>query len=290
MCRYVHGHNLCSYLYLADYFGKYKDLDLLRLYGMVNEEELRMLCCSGEKNPSYLLMGWAVRILAHMSTKGWLIGAAPDYAATRGCFLNMKSALDRIHELENRPIPFAYCHAFNVAIHAYLFLGIFCWQTYLDDCYLAVVGYGVMSFFLLGFQKIAAILAKPVGRGAMKVDVIAAALGAFSDQMHMLEENVRLPLKLESAIRGDIYAAAGITSLTLLTEEQKTAIRTGSAFAYKTCLEPDPGSMTKPAVELPDDRCSKANFVVVKVEDHGQPFREEAMNTGSVVLDIAAMP
>jgi len=102
---------------------------------------------------------------------------------------------------------------------------------------------------------------------------------------------VRLPLKLESAIRGDIYAAAGITSLALLTEEQKTAIRTGSAFAYKTCLEPDPGSMTKPAVELPDDSCSKANFVVVKVEgDHGQPFREEAMNTGSVVLDIAAMP
>ena len=39
---------------------------LLEFYGMVSEEELRILCCSGDRSPAHLLMGWAVRLLAEM--------------------------------------------------------------------------------------------------------------------------------------------------------------------------------------------------------------------------------
>jgi hypothetical protein len=140
--------------------------------------------------------------------------------------------------LEARPIPFAYVHLFNSIIYIYLFFVAYAGQFVEGNFTLRLLSFLILSFILISFSTLSASMAKPIGRGPMKIDVIAITLNRYRQAMEFLDENVRLPTQVEEAATMDDPHKAFKKIKNFLNavhdKEVVNALNVGSGFAYST--------------------------------------------------------
>lgn len=203
VARYVHAHNLCGYLQIGSYFDKIEGMQLLEFYGMCSREEVRLLLHCGEKRPQKMLLSWACKLVNHMQTAGYFTGS-PDYTSVRQSLLDLCESLNNVEHIDNRPIPFAYSHLFNTLVHGYLLFVMYAAQFDTETHWLLrVIGYVFLCVVLLSLIHLAMAMARPIGRGPMKVDVIATCLHQFQEQMEFLQLNAKLPSTVEAMAAAD---------------------------------------------------------------------------------------
>merc|ERR1711871_1856610 len=100
----------------------------------------------------------------------------------------VKHEMGMLQALEARPIPFAYTHLFNTVVHLYLMVVIYAAQFVEGNFWLRLVCFAFLTVILTAFTALASSMAKPIGRGPMKIDVIAMCLNRYRQAMEFADE------------------------------------------------------------------------------------------------------